>query len=445
MSQAHVPTARAVIAGALLLALVPGARGQELPLALTLEEALARARAHSLRLVELQARQEGSAAQVEAREADRRPVASILGGYTRTSHVPEFSVFQPGQGASVIYPDVPDNFRSRIDLQWPIYTGGRLDALERAARAERDASGEELETARADLRLEVTRAFWALVTARETERVLERSLEAIDAHVRDLRARLDQGLIPPNDVLSAEARQSRERLLAIEAANARRVAEADLRRLLGLEGFAPIEPRAVLTPAAPPAADVPRLLVEAREGRAERRALQARIAAAQAREEGAGAGTLPQVAFNAGYDYARPNSRIFPREDTWQDFWDVSINVSWAVWDGGRARASRAEADAARRAAEARAAEFDRTLTFEVQQRLFELESSLAAIPVADDGVRAAAEARRVVGERFNAGVATSTDVLDAQTDLLSADLARTRALANLRIAEARLDRAIGR
>ena len=47
--------------------------------------------------------------------------------------------------------------------------------------AEQSAVGEELAAARSDLRLEITRAFWALVTAREAESVLARSL---DAHQR---------------------------------------------------------------------------------------------------------------------------------------------------------------------------------------------------------------------------------------------------------------------
>ena len=59
-----------------------------------------------------------------------------------------------------------------LQLNQPVYTGGRTGALERAARAEHEATGEDLAAARADLRLEVTRAFWALVTARETERVV---------------------------------------------------------------------------------------------------------------------------------------------------------------------------------------------------------------------------------------------------------------------------------
>jgi outer membrane protein len=209
---------------------------------LTLDEAVARGLANSQRLAELQARTEGAEAAEAGRAAASKPSVALLGGYTRTSHVEEFSIVQPGLPPRTIYPDIPDNFRARIDLQWAIYTGGRMDALERAARAEREAAGEELMAARADLRLEIARAFWALVTAREAEAVLARSLESLDAHVRDLRSRLDQGLIPPNEVLSVEAQHSRQRVLAIEARNTRAIAEADLSRLLGTESEAAIEP-----------------------------------------------------------------------------------------------------------------------------------------------------------------------------------------------------------
>jgi OMF family outer membrane factor len=121
------------------------------------------------------------------------------------------------------------------------------------------------------------------------------------------------------------------------------------------------------------------------------------------------------------------------------------VNVSWSLWDGGRTQAERAETAAQARAAEARLADFDRQVAFEVRQRQLELASSLAAITTSADGVRAAAEARRVVGERFTAGVVTNTEVLDAQTALLQAELDRTRALTSARIAEARLLRAVGR
>jgi outer membrane protein TolC len=65
-------------------------------------------------------------------------------------------------------------------------------------------------------------------------------------------------------------------------------------------------------------------------------------------------------------------------------------------------------------------------------------------VETAGAAVTSSTEARRVVAERFGAGVATSTDLLDAQVDQLQAELERTRALANVKLAEARLARALG-
>ena len=84
-------------------------------------------------------------------------------------------------------------------------------------------------------------------------------------------------------------------------------------------------------------------------------------------------------------------------------------------------------------------------VALEVRQRLLEIDSGRAAVAAADDAVRAATEARRVVAERYQAGVATQTEVLDADVALLQAELDRTRALAGVRLAEARLARALGR
>jgi outer membrane protein TolC len=428
----------------ILLILAPvAARSQTLPL--TLDEALQRGQRESLRIAEFQARVEAAVAVEAGREAAGRPLVAALGGYTRTNHVDEFFIVAPGQPLRVLYPDVPDNYRSRLDFQWPVYSGGRTDALIRAARAEREAAGSDLLAARADLKLEVTRAFWALVTAREAENVLNQSVESLDAHVRDMQSRFEQGLVPPNEVLSAEAQRSRQRVLALEARNTKAVTEADLRRLIGEERASDIVPEISQIDTRTAVPDVETLIAEAQRLRPERQALQQRIAASRERAAAVGASARPQVGLAAGYDYAKPNPRIFPRADLWEDSWDVSVNVSWSLWDGGRRRAEQAEAIAGTRAIEARAGEFDRQLALEVRQRWYDLDSSRAAIDAASDGVKAAAEARRVLRERFAAGVATSTDVLDAETAVLQAELLRTRAISDARLAHARLERAIGR
>ena len=169
------------------------------------------------------------------------------------------------------------------------------------------------------------------------------------------------------------------------------------------------------------------------------------MAAAQSRQRAAQAGGRPTVAVAGGVDYARPNPRMFPRTGEWQSFGDAGVNVSWPLFDGGKTKAETAEASAAVRAVQARLAEFDSVVALEIRQRMSELESSRAELDAADVAVRAATEARRVLGDRFTAGVATSTDVVDAQVAILQAQLDRTQAIASARLAEARLNRALGR
>ncbi len=188
---------------------VPGlVRAQEQPvLRLSLADARARALETSHRLAEARAREAATLAGVDARVAADRPLVSANAGYTRTNHVAEFAVPAAGAGGltRILYPDVPDNYRTRLDVQWPIYTGGRTDALVRAARAEADAAVAETAVTRADLRLEVSRAFWAVVTGRAAVTVLEQALVRAEANVADARARLNAGLVPPNEVATAEA------------------------------------------------------------------------------------------------------------------------------------------------------------------------------------------------------------------------------------------------
>lgn len=411
---------------------------------LTLADAIARAFETSHRLAEGRAREQGAQAALKGVQAGDKPMVVVSAGYTRTNHVEEFA-FGQGSARSVVYPDIPDNFATRLSMQWPIYTSGRVDALERAATAEAQAVSADIETSRADLRFEVVRAYWAAATAREAVRVLEESAARADAQLRDARLRFDVGLIPPNEVSSLEAQRSREQAQLIEASNLRESAFIELRRLTGAAEESVVELADSLDTTVAGAQDSTALVREAFDQRPERKALTLRIGGIEARQQAAETGNKPVVAVGAGVDYANPNQRIFPRKGEWQESWDLSVNVSWPFFDFGRTKAQVAEIAAVALATRERLAEFDSVVSADVRQRLLDLDSSQAMVRAASEAVRSATDARRVVGDRFTAGVATSTDVIVAQVALLENDLARTRALAGVRLAEARLHRVLGR
>jgi outer membrane protein TolC len=412
---------------------------------LTPDSAVEMALAASHRVAESAARIDAARAAVDGRAAADNPILNLLAGYTRTNHVDEYGIQIPGMPPKVIYPDVPDNWRARVDVQWPVYTSGRLSALERAAAADLDATDRDARAVRADIRLDATRAFWMLYTAREAVRVVEESLARVEAHLKDIQAMKSVGLVAPNDVLTVEARRSRERVFLIESQNARDVAEADLRRATGLAAGTRIELDILPAPFSTGPADVSALVEAARQNRPERQALELRVQATEQRRMAAASAQKPTMALVGGADYARPNQRIFPRAAEWNPSFDVGVTVAWNAWDGGRAKADVAEADANRRAAAERLAELDRMIEFEVTQRVLDLTSAQASVGAAQDGERAASEAHRVVTDRFKAGLISNSDVLDAQVALLVAQLDVTRAQTAVRLALARLDRTLGR
>ena len=133
------------------------------------------------------------------RDAADRPAIVAAGRLHANQSRRQFCMLSAAMPPRVLYPDMPDNYRARIDLQWPIYTGGRVDALERAAGAEREAAAFDVAAARADLRLEIDPRVLGARDRTASRGSRRPCIEAIEAHVRELRSRYDQGLIPPNE------------------------------------------------------------------------------------------------------------------------------------------------------------------------------------------------------------------------------------------------------
>ena len=250
-------------------------------------------------------------------------------------------------------------------------------------------------------------------------------------------------------MLSARAQRARQRVLLIQAENDVALAEAQLARLVGGqpgERFVPVTPAARPTPGIETLLQTPTegLAKQAAEARSERLALTLRQRALRSGADALLFATRPQLGVLGAVEPARPNARFVPRADRWHTSWDLGVTLTWAVWDGGRSRAERAAAAAQADALSARIQDFDAVVAVDVRQRQLDQVATRAAIAASTEAVEASTEARRVVGERFAAGVATSTEVLDSDVALLEAELERTRLEATLRLSEARLVRAVG-
>jgi outer membrane protein TolC len=134
-----------------------------------------------------------------------------------------------------------------------------------------------------------------------------------------------------------------------------------------------------------------------------------------------------------------------PSRDKFYGTWDIGIAVSFDVWNWGQTKSQAEQAKA--QLAQARDARklLEDQAVLDVTQSRLGLAQARDKIKVAGTAIGQADENLRMVTERFRQGVALNADVLDAEMFLLQAKLARAQAAIDLALAQARLEKALGR
>jgi len=400
----------------------------------------------SLRTAQLKANQ-AEARQDEAFSA-LLPSLKAAAGYTRVSDVPDFTVtipLRPYPATMTLSQAVLNNYQAKLSLQQPLFAGNRLTSNYSLQRSSAMAARQEAQARRGELALEIKAAYWNLYQAHQVAAVVDDNIRQVEAHLRDVENLAKQGMATDNDQLKVQLQLSNARLMRIDAANAIRVAEIGLNNLTGR----PLESAVMLASAVDTAqqesAPLAVLQQQALAARPELKAMQGRVTAGNAGVTAAQAGWYPQVFGTASYTYAQPNQRIFPPQDRFDASWDVGVALSVDVWNWKTTAHQVAQAKALRSQAEEALAQARDGVMMDVDIAYLDLQKCREKIEVTRTGVAQATENFRTTDERFKNGLATNTDLLDAENLLLQAELNHTRALVEQQIARARMEKAVGK
>jgi len=161
------------------------------------------------------------------------------------------------------------------------------------------------------------------------------------------------------------------------------------------------------------------------EEEATRRALALRPEAKVARARAEQAAHGRRVATGHYYPIVTAIGQVEHNEGTStfspKNSWFVGVNLTWDLWDWGKTRAEVGEAAARRRQAEIAAEATADQVAFEARRRAREAAIAHQSLAAAQSAVRAAEEAYRIRGVALGQGEATTTDVLDAETEVARA------------------------
>jgi outer membrane protein TolC len=348
--------------------------------------------------------------------------------------------------ASFSFPVILDQYAFKASLTVPVSDMFLTIApAYRASRRFADAAVAQAESQRQSIALQAREAYYGYARARAGFAVATLGLRQVQAHREDVAAFVAAQTVPAVELQRMEAQLAATRVALARAAGGVAVAQVAVRQLIHDEGDADLPLGEDLTSEPPAiAGTVQQLVARALDARPEVTALRHVIGGRQDLVSARRAQMLPRVAIAANAEVANPNQRIFPQESVFRGTWDVSAVLSWspndalaASQDGGAAAAELAQARADLQALED-------GLRIEVAQAYEQYRAAREALEAARAGEAAAAESARIRAERFRAGASVMSDVVDADAELSRARLDLINAAIDLRIAHARLRRAIG-
>jgi outer membrane protein len=324
---------------------------------------------------------------------------------------------------------------ARVQLSQILFDFGKNFASTEAARKLADISLEDTELQRQLVTQTVKESYTNINFAVRLIQVNQQAVERAELNLRSARGFFEVGTRPKSDVARAEVDVANARVVLIRARNAERLARVALATAMGLPATTPLQIQDNLV-YQPVTIDRTRLAEEALRMRPEYRQARLNAEANDARVRRAQRDFFPDITGGGFYGASRADMN---------EIWELNLSLNWTLFDGGnriaRYREARANLDAAQ--ARVKASELD--ISREVEQSVNNVIEADERIQAAQVAVVSAQENFRLAQGRFDAGVGTILELTDAQLALTQAQNTEAQALADYRIALARLDRAVGR
>jgi outer membrane protein len=358
--------------------------------------------------------------------------------YTTYVYTPP-TTFTPKQ----VSPLDADTYEWNVTATQPLFTGWRLRALRELASLGVDTAKIRKETAVHDLVLDVKGAYFGILKAEKLEKVAVQAVEQLEAHLRVAQAFYDEGIIAKNELLQTEVLMAQARQNLIKAENSVELAKSFFNKLLrrGLDSEVNIED--ILDYHAI-ALTLEQCLERAELSRTEIEELSLNILSAEKGVKLTKSSYYPTVALVGTYvrEGAEPLLEADPGEDA--DIWALMVKAEWTFWEWGKSKSNVSASRAKVAQVKYLFRQLKDLIQLQVKEAYLNLREAEKNIQVAQTAVIQAEENFRMNEERYKQQVATSTDVLDAQTLLTQSKSNYFNALSEHNIAWARLERAMG-
>jgi outer membrane protein TolC len=378
--------------------------------------------------------EEATAAAKEAVEK-RLPDAKASASYLRVNAVNVDLKTKSNSGGGgttppVEQPKVSQALYGLVNVSLPIYTGGKIRYGIESSKFLEKAAMLDAESDKDEVIQNTIEAFANLFKAKTAVRLVQENLNEAQQRTKELTGMEKNGLLPRNDLLKAQLRESNMEYNLSDAENSWQLANVNMNLMLGL----PTTTELILDTANLGKKEDNRVLDDfinaARNNRKDIAAVDLRKKSAESGVKSAKGDLYPSLALTGGYiGLDIPDFLSIPAA------MNVGVGVSYNIGSLWKNKAKVQQAEARVKQLTFTEALMDDNMQLDVNKSYLSLMTNRKQIEVSAKAVEQAEENYRIVKNKFDNSLATTTDLLDADIAQLQARLSYTLSRADAFVA----------
>jgi outer membrane protein len=351
------------------------------------------------------------------------------------------------------FPTPKNSYISGLSITQPIYNGGKLWANLGSAKALRSAGDHLLEETTQDVILKTKAAYFDLLKAEELLKLRQDFLTSAKNNLKSVEAKLEVGLRSRSDVLRWEVQVASEEGNLVEAENLFESAQENLKNLLGVD--IPYDVRLTDLPDGKierakrlfenfPERDLTPLIEEWYQVAVRNNPTVGMISSQVAVQKNLVkmAWGEFQPSFNFAYEYGwqRDKDVYLNGQTNWSATVVMSIPLYTSLYNFSNLGQARANLNKAKAEKE----DYLLNLKVALTNAILNAKAAFLTIDIAHKGMLSAEENFKIIKDKFDLGLASNIDLLDAQIVYNTSRMDEINALYDYLIALAQVDRVIG-
>lgn len=358
---------------------------------------------------------------IKESEAGKMPTLSLSSGYSRS----------PGSSSPT------DSFNNSLKLNWPLYTGGRVEGQIDQAKLNADVAKLGVTKAEEQLKLDTTTAYYNVLQGRNVVKVNQETVNNLAEHLKNVQAQYQVGTIAKSDLLRSEVELANAQQNLTKAQNTYDVAVANFNNVIGI----PLDSQNIMKD------DLAYVKYDLSLEDSIKMAQQKRPEIAQSQDnidiattgiKIADSNRLPTLNFSASDGLS---GSTFPGQN---NNWSVGVSASWNIFDAGVTNAKVKAAEANVDKVKASDNQLRAGIELEVRQAYLSMKEAEARMQTSQVAVGKGEEDLKASQAKYYAGVGTNIGVIDAQVALTQANTNATQAVYDYNVNKAKLEKAVG-